>query len=72
VSERSSSEVSPVLVSTRAWFARGRSTTVESRPGSAAIGAGAHSERRGGTDVSLLAELNEALGEITGGTPVTG
>ena len=49
VSERSISEVRPVFVSTSAWFAFGKSTTVMSRPGSAAIGASRRSERPGGT-----------------------
>ena len=49
VSERSISEVRPVVVSTSAWFAFGKSTTVKSRPGSAAIGASRRSESPGGT-----------------------
>ena len=49
VSERSISDVRPVFVSTRAWFAFGKSMTVMSLPGSAAIGASRRSESPGGT-----------------------
>jgi hypothetical protein len=43
------SDVSPVFVSTSAWFARGNVQTVKSRPGSATNGASRFAESRGGT-----------------------